>query len=800
MNTKTIQASGADDAARDLAAIYDAFSIGSGARSIHILMVNIANALRRNNCLSAIERTFFMVPTEPEEEDDGVPGEECLLNWGHDPAEYVGTFREALKTINSKSVEQVYLVATGETHEGQETYTRHDVRPPLCDAEVLYSAPAVAAGAATEAPMLYASPEQAAALQDRLHDNEGGVYLPVRKTAAGKFTMPLYAAPSVPSAPAAEVATIPQGYVAVPKRLNRAMLDVLEGEAWEWADLLMAAEATTEEEDEAIRRFESLDMLEKAEREAAEVARPFTDEQLAAIVKTAGGDVLEHGATASMRGDCTFQMDAEALRKLLGAEVAQPVAGVSWDWLRGVINGLPSTPSGCYELIARHDVLAWIDAAEGRTLAATSAPTPSMVDISPPATARDRWMYQQGWLAARDPRSIQAPAEGDRATPDGSTPGIWFVRKRERDGELLDCFVSAPDCQRFAYDAEILGDDEYRGTAADESAGIRRKLADCELIVKAVAAYRAAPAEWYSPPDSFGARWLTNGAALHPTTSNLVVRFARALAEKLAAAEKKYGYSDGWLRNDWMNECRAKLLEHVAKGDPRDVAAYCAFLWHHDASTAGAGSTLAAPLIVVEVKNQILGDSEFWRGPVTRIDDIRNIPARETARLVAKDGKARANGMWHVRVEQAIAPFPTPAALTTDRPEPCYSFNEEDYTSGDLWEALQALEDRGDLTEGVAFYVGDADRKAPSYYFDVDDLLEGMGNRASDEAGEWADDFPDLTKEKTAELQAVVSAWLDANVSAAFFTVCNTRKVIVTAEMIAERAAATSTTPPEGDA
>lgn len=36
-------------------------------------------------------------------------------------------------------VERVYLVATGETHEGQETYTRHDVRPPLCDAEVLYT-------------------------------------------------------------------------------------------------------------------------------------------------------------------------------------------------------------------------------------------------------------------------------------------------------------------------------------------------------------------------------------------------------------------------------------------------------------------------------------------------------------------------------------------------------------------------------------------------------------------------------------------------------------------------------------
>jgi hypothetical protein len=37
---------------------------------------------------------------------------------------------------------RVYLVATGETHEGRETYTRHDdAPPPLCDAELLYTAP-----------------------------------------------------------------------------------------------------------------------------------------------------------------------------------------------------------------------------------------------------------------------------------------------------------------------------------------------------------------------------------------------------------------------------------------------------------------------------------------------------------------------------------------------------------------------------------------------------------------------------------------------------------------------------------
>lgn len=56
-------------------------------------------------------------------------------------------------------------------------------------------------------------------------------------------------------------------------------------------------------------------------------------------------------------------------------------------------------------------------------------------------------------------------------------------------------------------------------------------------------------------------------------------------------------------------------------------------------------------MIIVEVKNEILGNDEFWRGPEDRIDEIRNIPARMLAKKVVKDGKARTIGMWHVRIE-----------------------------------------------------------------------------------------------------------------------------------------------------
>ena len=52
--------------------------------------------------------------------------------------------------------------------------------------------------------------------------------------------------------------------------------------------------------------------------------------------------------------------------------------------------------------------------------------------------------------------------------------------------------------------------------------------------------------------------------------------------------------------------------------------------------------------IVVETKSDVIGNGVFWRGPADRINEIRNIPARKTAELVAKDGKSRVCGMWHV--------------------------------------------------------------------------------------------------------------------------------------------------------
>lgn len=73
---------------------------------------------------------------------------------------------------------------------------------------------------------------------------------------------------------------------------------------------------------------------------------------------------------------------------------------------------------------------------------------------------------------------------------------------------------------------------------------------------------------------------------LAQASARLVRDFAQALATKLRAAEEKYGYRDGWLDDGWETECRQHLREHMAKGDPRDVAIYAAFMWQHRWSTA----------------------------------------------------------------------------------------------------------------------------------------------------------------------------------------------------------------------
>lgn len=82
--------------------------------------------------------------------------------------------------------------------------------------------------------------------------------------------------------------------------------------------------------------------------------------------------------------------------------------------------------------------------------------------------------------------------------------------------------------------------------------------------------------------------------ALHPETADLVVRFAEAMAIKLRSAEVKHGYSDSWLSRDWERKCQYDFIAHILKGDPVDVANYCAFMFHHGWHTRIAATIVPA--------------------------------------------------------------------------------------------------------------------------------------------------------------------------------------------------------------
>lgn len=90
--------------------------------------------------------------------------------------------------------------------------------------------------------------------------------------------------------------------------------------------------------------------------------------------------------------------------------------------------------------------------------------------------------------------------------------------------------------------------------------------------------------------DQYGSEEFTYPVGIEPTTLELVRSFAQAMAFKLRKAELKYDFGDSWKLNDWKEKCKRDLYAHLEKGDPMDVAAYCAFMWYHDWDTKREGS------------------------------------------------------------------------------------------------------------------------------------------------------------------------------------------------------------------
>lgn len=117
-----------------------------------------------------------------------------------------------------------------------------------------------------------------------------------------------------------------------------------------------------------------------------------------------------------------------------------------------------------------------------------------------------------------------------------------------------------------------------------------------------------------------------------------------------------------------------------------------------------------------------------------------------------------------------------------------YSLNGDDFQEGCASEALQALDDDGQLILGAEYRLGVSDRPDPADFFDVNQLIEQMQERAHDVGGEFAEDYlTDLTDEQVLDLDRVVKAWLSSvNPQVSFFSVKQIQTFKVTKEDIDE--------------
>lgn len=59
----------------------------------------------------------------------------------------------------------------------------------------------------------------------------------------------------------------------------------------------------------------------------------------------------------------------------------------------------------------------------------------------------------------------------------------------------------------------------------------------------------------------------------------------------------------------------------------------------------------------------------------------------------------------------------------------------------------------------------------PHHLIDANDVIEMIGERAWDIAGEWADDFPDVTKEAKGELEQFLHQWVEKHCTPSFYLV-----------------------------
>ena len=123
-------------------------------------------------------------------------------------------------------------------------------------------------------------------------------------------------------------------------------------------------------------------------------------------------------------------------------------------------------------------------------------------------------------------------------------------------------------------------------------------------------------------------------APQHPD-DEAVDKFAAAMKQKLAQAREK-GRS-GWQQMN-PNELSGMLYEHVAKGDPRDVANFCMFLWNLGQPITPCQPVQPAACQYCNGTGDVHGIDGEWRGECTECKTAPAVAVNEPVGVIKRYG------------------------------------------------------------------------------------------------------------------------------------------------------------------
>lgn len=110
----------------------------------------------------------------------------------------------------------------------------------------------------------------------------------------------------------------------------------------------------------------------------------------------------------------------------------------------------------------------------------------------------------------------------------------------------------------------------------------------------------------------------------------------------------------------------------------------------------------------------------------------------------------------------------------------CWSIDNECFNAVCLGELVDSNSD--DIVVGTVVYKGDAVSADISSLLSAEDIVEMLSERAYDEYGEAAEDYPDVSKEEMAELDKLLQGWIEKCCKPTFYSVRNVKEYVITEE------------------